>query len=177
MPEAIGAASERLIIRPAQVSDFNEIQAIYALEVAEGTASFELTPPDLAEMTARWQAIRAADLPYLVAERAGQIAGYAYASPYRPRPAYRFSVENSVYVARAARGQAIGTVLLAMLIEQASLIGMRQMIAIIGDSANLASIRLHERAGFAPVGTLRSVGFKFERWLDTVIMQRALAPS
>ena len=150
------------------------MHAIYAREVLEGTASFELEPPDLAELTARWQAIRSARLPYVVAEQGGHIAGYAYAGPYRARPAYRYTVENSVYIAPWARRQGIGRVLLDRVIAAASERGMRQMVAIIGDSANLASIALHERAGFRLVGVLENIGWKFGRWLDTVIMQREL---
>lgn len=162
------------LIRPATREDIAAVRAIYALEVKEGTASFELEPPDVAEMTNRFEAIRARGLPYLVAVLDERIAGYAYAAPYRSRPGYRFSVENSVYVARSARGQGVGRLLLDAVIAEATARGMRQMIGIIGDSAHLASIRLHERAGFRHVGTLENVGFKFDRWLDTVIMQRPL---
>jgi L-amino acid N-acyltransferase YncA len=153
-----------------------EVREIYALEVREGTASFELEPPSLSEMTERFAAIEAAGLPYLVAALDDRIAGYAYAAPYRPRPAYRHTVEDSVYVARWARRQGVGRALLAALIERASARGMRQMVAIIGDSAHRASIELHARAGFRLVGTLENVGWKFGRWLDTVIMQRPLGP-
>jgi phosphinothricin acetyltransferase len=161
-------------VRPCTREDLPEVRAIYALEVREGTASFELEPPSLAEMTARFAAIEAAGLPYLVAEVDGRIGGYAYASPYRPRPAYRYTVEDSVYVARFARRQGVGRALLGAVIERATARGMRQMVAIVGDSAHLASIELHRRAGFRLVGTLEHVGWKFGRWLDTVIMQRAL---
>jgi phosphinothricin acetyltransferase len=153
-----------------------QVREIYALEVREGTASFELEPPSLTEMTARFAAIEAAGLPYLVAALDGRVAGYAYAAPYRPRPAYRHTVEDSVYVARWARRQGIGRALLHALIERATTQGMRQMVAIIGDSAHAASIELHARAGFRLVGTLENVGWKFGRWLDTVIMQRPLGP-
>jgi phosphinothricin acetyltransferase len=125
-------------------------------------------------MTARFAAIEAAGLPYPVVELEGRIAGFAYASPYRPRPAYRHTVEDSVYVARWARRQGVGRALLETVIQQATARGMRQMVAIIGDSAHTASIRLHAQAGFRLVGTLEHVGWKFGRWLDTVIMQRAL---
>ena len=161
-------------VRPCTPDDLSEVREIYALEVREGTASFELEAPSLAEMTARFAAIEAAGLPYLVAELGGRIAGYAYASPYRPRPAYRHTVEDSVYVARFARRQGVGRALLDALIERATARGMRQMVAIIGDSAHVASIDLHARAGFRLVGTLEDVGWKFGRWLDTVIMQRGL---
>ncbi|HEX6141555.1 MAG TPA: GNAT family N-acetyltransferase [Geminicoccaceae bacterium] len=162
-------------IRAARPDDLDAIRAIYAVEVLEGTASFELEPPDLAEITRRYGAIRERGLPYLVATAGGQVVGYAYAGPYRPRAAYRYSVENSVYVAGDVRRAGIGRLLLDALIDQAGAAGMRQMVAIIGDSAHLASIRLHERAGFRLVGTLTDIGFKHGRWLDTVIMQRALA--
>jgi L-amino acid N-acyltransferase YncA len=156
--------------------DLGAVHEIYRLEVLEGTASFELEPPTLATIGERWQAIRAAGLPYLVAELDGQIAGYAYAGIYRPRPAYRFAVEDSVYVARWARRRGVGRLLLEGVIERATASGRRQMVAIIGDSAHLASIALHREAGFRMVGTLEDVGWKFGRWLDTVIMQRALGP-
>jgi phosphinothricin acetyltransferase len=161
-------------VRPCTQGDLPEVREIYALEVREGTASFELEPPSLAEMTARFATIEAAGLPYLVAELDGRIAGYAYASPYRPRPAYRYTVEDSVYVARFARRQGIGQALLGAVVGHATALGMRQMVAIVGDSAHLASIELHRRAGFRLVGTLENVGWKFGRWLDTVIMQRDL---
>lgn len=161
-------------VRPAQPPDLVAVQTIYALEVIEGTASFELEPPDLAEVQRRYASIIGQGLPWLVAETGGAIAGYAYAGPYRARPAYRFSVESSVYVARDARRRGIGRALLEALIREAAGAGKRQMVAVIGDSAHHASIRLHERCGFRPVGTLTEIGFKHGRWLDTVIMQRAL---
>ncbi|HSA82719.1 MAG TPA: GNAT family N-acetyltransferase [Geminicoccaceae bacterium] len=162
------------LLRDCREGDLEAVHAIYAREVLEGTASFELHPPDLAELTARWQAIRSARLPYVVAVQGGRIAGYAYAGPYRARPGYRYTVENSVYVAPWARRQGVGQALLDRVITVASDCGMRQMVAIIGDSAHVASIALHERAGFRLVGVLENVGCKFGRWLDTVIMQRAL---
>ena len=168
--------SDQPAVRGCTRADLPAVCAIYALEVREGTASFELEPPSLAEMSARLAAIEAASLPFLVAERDGQIAGYAYAAPYRPRPAYRYTVEDSVYVARWARRQGVGRALLQAVIERASARGLRQMVAIIGDSAHAASIELHARAGFRLVGTLERVGWKFDRWLDTVIMQRPLGP-
>jgi L-amino acid N-acyltransferase YncA len=166
--------SERPGVRRCTLGDLPEVCEIYALEVREGTASFELEPPGLTEMTARFAAIESAGLPYLVAVQDGRIAGYAYASAYRPRPAYRHTVEDSVYVARWARRQGVGGALLAELVERATARGMRQMVAIIGDSAHAASIQLHQRAGFRLVGTLEHVGWKLGRWLDTVIMQRPL---
>ena len=168
--------SDQRAVRACTRADLPDVCAIYALEVREGTASFELEPPSLAEMTTRFAAIEGAGLPYLVAELGRKVAGYAYASPYRPRPAYRYTVEDSVYVARWARRQGVGHALLEGVIERASGQGMRQMVAIIGDSAHTASIELHARAGFRVVGTLEHVGWKFGRWLDTVIMQRPLGP-
>ena len=162
------------VLRDCRAEDLAAVHRIYRLEVLEGTASFELEPPDRAEIVLRWQAIRAAGLPYLVAELDGRIAGYAYAGTYRPRPAYRFTVEDSVYIARWARRQGVGRLLLDAVIAGATARGRRQMVAIIGDSAHTASIGLHQRAGFRLVGTLEDVGWKFGRWLDTVIMQRPL---
>ncbi len=161
-------------IRPATPADIDAITAIYADAVLHGTATFELEPPDRAEMLRRFAALRDAGFPYLVADANGAPVGYAYAGPYRARPAYRFTVEDSVYLAPSAHGRGLGTALLARLIEDATGLGFRQMIAVIGDSANVASIRAHARAGFAMIGTHPAVGFKFGRWLDTVMMQRAL---
>lgn len=163
------------LLRPVHTDDIADIQAIYAAEVLRGTASFELTPPTLEDMQQRRCALEDAGYPYLVAlDSTRRICGYAYAGPYRPRPAYRFTVENSVYVAESARRRGVAGRLLAALIEACESRGYRQMVAIIGDSAHTASIRLHQRAGFRHVGTLKHVGFKFERWLDTVLMQRPL---
>jgi len=161
-------------IRPATPADFDAITAIYADAVLHGTATFELQPPDRAEMLRRFAALSDAGFPYLVADADGGPVGYAYAGPYRARPAYRFTVEDSVYLAPSAQGRGLGTALLARLIEEATGRGFRQMIAVIGDSANVASIRAHARAGFAMIGTHPAVGLKFGRWLDTVMMQRAL---
>jgi L-amino acid N-acyltransferase YncA len=163
-----------IAIRAAARADFGYITQIYADHVRTGTASFELDPPDVAEMRRRWREVRKRGLPYLVAMVAGHVAGYAYAGSYRPRPAYRFTVEDSVYVHADAMGRGIGRALLAALIRQCEQAGARQMLAVIGDGGNTASIRLHAAAGFAPAGTLSSVGYKFGRWLDVVIMQRAL---
>ena len=162
------------VIRPALVADFPAIAAIYDDAVRTGTATFELDPPGVAEMTARFRTLVDGGFPYLVAEAGGEIAGYAYAAPYRARPAYRFTVENSIYLAEGARRRGIGLTLLNRLVEESQSRGYRQMIAVIGDSANTASIAVHSRAGFEMVGTLREVGFKFGRWLDTVLMQRRL---
>ena len=174
MADETASMSPKLVVRRCTEQDIPQVRDIYALEVREGTASFELEPPTLDDMTARFAAVDAAGLPYLVAEQEGRIAGYAYAGPYRPRPAYRHTVEDSVYVARWARRQGVGRTLLEAVIQRATEQGMRQMVAIIGDSAHAASIRLHAQAGFRLVGTLEHVGWKFGRWLDTVIMQRPL---
>lgn len=161
-------------IRPAREADLPAITAIYDREVRENTATFELTPPDLAEMTRRFRALQDAGFPYLAAALESDVLGYAYASSYRPRPAYRFTVENSVYLAPSAQRRGIGTQLLQRLIVECEARGHRQMIAVIGDSANAASVALHARTGFAMIGTHPNVGLKFGRWLDTVMMQRAL---
>ena len=164
-----------MLLRPCEADDVPAITAIYAREVEQGTASFELTPPDEAEMRARRDALLAGGYPYLVARAEdGTIAGYAYAGAYRARPAYQATLENSVYVGAVFRRTGLGLRLLAALVAESEARGFRQMIAVIGDSANRASIRLHEQAGFAHTGTLRSVGWKHGRWLDTVLMQRAL---
>lgn len=161
-------------IRPAAEADLPAITAIYDREVRHGTATFELTPPDLAEMTRRFRALVDGGFPYLAAQLDGKVIGYAYAGPYRPRPAYRFTVENSVYLAPQVHRQGIGSQLLQRLIDDCVTRNYRQMIAVIGDSANAGSIGLHSRAGFQMIGTHPDVGFKFGRWLDTVMMQRAL---
>ncbi len=161
-------------IRPATESDLPAVTAIYDHAVRTGTATFEIDPPDIAEMTQRFQRLYEDRFPYLVAARDRTVLGYAYAGPYRPRPAYRFTVENSVYFAPDAQRQGAGIVLLNELIAQCTQRGFRQMIAVIGDSANAGSIAVHKRAGFELIGVQRDVGFKFGRWLDTVMMQRAL---
>jgi phosphinothricin acetyltransferase len=161
-------------IRPAQPRDLAVVTAIYDHAVRHGTASFELEPPDESEMARRYDGLRAGGYPYLVAETDGGIVGYAYASPYRARPAYRWSVEDSIYIVPQRQGRGIGRALLERLIAEAEAGGFRQMIAVIGDSGNTASIELHRRAGFRLVGTFENVGFKFGRWLDSVLMQRAL---
>jgi phosphinothricin acetyltransferase len=165
-----------LLIRAATAADIPAITAIYDHAVRHGTASFELEPPDTAEMVRRHRALVDAGFPYLVAEADGTVAGYAYAGAYRPRPAYRFSVEDSVYVAPALHRRGVGRALLAALIAEAEQRGFRQMVAIIGDSAQAPSIELHRAAGFRMIGAVENVGFKFGRWLDTVLMQRALGP-
>jgi phosphinothricin acetyltransferase len=163
-----------LVIRTVDAADLPAITEIYDQAVRFGTATFELIPPDLAEMTRRFGALREGDFPCLVAELGGAVVGYAYAGPYRPRPAYRFTVEDSIYLAPAARRRGVGTQLLRRLIAECEARGYRQMIAVIGDSANAGSIGLHARAGFEMIGTHPSVGLKFGRWLDTVMMQLAL---
>jgi phosphinothricin acetyltransferase len=162
-------------LRSCEAADIPAITAIYAPEVLHGTASFETDPPDLAEMSRRREALLAGNYPYLVAEApGGMIAGYAYAGLYRVRLAYHATVENSVYVHSDMHGRGIGRALLEEVIVQSAARGYRQMVAVIGDSANAASIALHRASGFEMVGTLRSVGWKHGRWLDTVLMQRAL---
>lgn len=161
-------------VRDTIDADLAAITRIYAHHVLHGTGSFELEPPGEAEIARRRAVVIEAGWPYLVAEDEGHIVGYAYANQYRPRPAYRFCVEDSVYVdARLQRGGA-GRALVGELIERCTAIGARQMIAVIGDSANAASIGLHRALGFETVGVLRDTGWKFGRWLDTVYMQRAL---
>jgi phosphinothricin acetyltransferase len=163
-----------LQIRPTTPADLPAITAIYKHAVLTGTATFELEPPDLAEMTRRYEALMEGGFPYIVATLDGVVVGYAYAGPYRPRPAYRFSVENSIYLDPAAQGKRIGTQLLQVLITESEKRGYRLMVAVIGDSANAASIGVHTRAGFKMVGTHENVGLKFGRWLDTVLMQLPL---
>jgi L-amino acid N-acyltransferase YncA len=164
-----------LAIRPAKNADIPAITAIYAHAVTHGTASFELEPPDEAEMARRMADILSKDYPYIVAEAGGVLGGYAYSGPYRARPAYRHTVENSVYVAHTLHRRGVGRALLAALIEATAARGFRQMIAVIGDSTEqAASIGLHAALGFRHVGILQDVGFKHGRWLDSVLMQRAL---
>ena len=163
-----------LLIRAAAAADLAAITAIYDHAVRTGTATFELEPPTLAEMTTRFDNLTGARFPYVVAITEGRVAGYAYAGPYRPRPAYRFTVENSVYLPPEAQRRGIGLRLLTALIDESTARGFRQMIAVIGDSANAGSIGVHTRAGFEMIGTHRNVGFKFGRWMDTVMMQREL---
>jgi L-amino acid N-acyltransferase YncA len=161
-------------IRPAAAADLPAITEIYEHAVRYGTATFELIPPDLAEMTRRFGVLEDGGFPCLVAALEGRVVGYAYAGAYRPRPAYRFTVENSVYLQPAIHRRGIGLQLLQRLITESDQRGFRQMIAVIGDSANAGSIGVHSRCGFEMIGTHPDVGFKFGRWLDTVMMQRAL---
>ena len=163
-------------IRPAAPADIPAITAIYADAVLHGTASWELDPPDEPEMLRRYQAVLAGNYPYLVAETDGALLGYAYAGAYRPRPAYRATVENSIYIAPGAQGRGIGAALLAALMQDCTARGFRQMIAVIGDGtgASIGSRRLHERAGFRLIGVAEKVGYKHGRWLDQMLMQKEL---
>lgn len=165
-----------LTVRPATLADIAAITRIYAHAVLHGTASFELEPPTEAEMAQRMQALLDGKFPYFVAEVDGKIAGYAYASLYRTRPAYRFTVEDSIYVTPDMHRRGIGKALLERLIEACTAMGFRQMIAVIGDSDQAGSIGVHEACGFEPAGNLKNIGWKFGKWLDTPLMQRALGP-
>jgi L-amino acid N-acyltransferase YncA len=161
-------------IRPASEADLPFVTEIYEHAVLHGTATFELIPPDLAEMTRRFKALMDGGFPYLAASLDGRVVGYAYAGPYRPRPAYRFTVENSVYLDPSIHRRGIGLKLMQRLITECEARGYRQMIAVIGDSANAGSIGVHTKTGFTMIGTHPNVGLKFGHWLDTVMMQRAL---
>jgi phosphinothricin acetyltransferase len=169
--------AESFGIRTSLDRDIEAIAQIYAHHVAHGTASFEIEPPSPEEMWRRRSGILDLGLPHLVAELRSQVLGYAYAGPYRPRAAYWNTVEDSVYVRPDALRQGVGRLLLKELIERCTALGLRQMIAVVGDSASLASIRLHESLGFRRVGLLHSVGYKHGRWLDSVLLQRALGDS
>ncbi len=164
-----------LTLRPSSDADIPAITAIYAHAVLHGTASFELEPPSEAEMLRRRAAILEGGYPYIVAERDGEILGYAYAGAYRTRPAYRSTVEDSIYVAPSAQGQGIGRALLEALIKECEALDFRLMVAVIGDEASKGSIALHRSLGFEPVGILKGVGHKHGRWLSTVLMQRPLS--
>jgi len=161
-------------IRPSTEADVAEITRIYAHYVGTSTATYELEPPSVDEMAARRSKILKLGLPYLVAERDRKVLGYTYAGQYRPRPGYKFTIEDSVYIDPEHLGQGLGHALLAALIEVCEPGPWRQMIAVIGDTANAATIRLHERHGFRMIGTLYSVGWKFNRWVDSILMQRVL---
>ncbi|MFM2421762.1 MAG: hypothetical protein RL291_292 [Pseudomonadota bacterium] len=163
-----------LSLRPSNQADLAAITEIYGYNVRHGTGSFEETPPPLEELARRREDVLAKGLPHMVAELDGHVLGFADVNLYRPRSAYRFSLEDSIYVAPEAAGRGIGTRLLDDLIRQSTALGYRQMVAVIGDSANHGSIKLHAKAGFRHVGTIQSIGFKFDRWLDSVIMQRPL---
>lgn len=161
-------------IRPATEADIPTITAIYAHHVLHGSASFEEVPPTPDDMLGRMRAITGGGYPYLVAEEDGVVAAYGYLGAYRPRSAYRFTVEDSVYVAEAARGRGLGRAILGALLQAAEAGPWHQVIAVIGDSGSTGSIRLHETMGFRPVGVFRDIGFKHGRWLDTVLMQKSL---
>ncbi len=167
--------SETLILRDVADGDMRAIQDIYADQVLNGVSSWEEQPPSLDEMIRRCDAIVTSGYPYQVAQRNGAVVGYTYASSYRPRPGYRYTVESTIYVDKGARGLGVGRRLLEDLIERCEANGYRQMIAVIGDSRNSASIEFHSRMGFKQAGLIQSIGFKFGRWMDSVIMQRPLA--
>jgi len=172
--EKNGARTGGVVVRDAAEADMEAVARIYAHHVEHGLATFEEVPPSDEEMRARRLKVLAVGAPYLVAEIDGEVVGYCYAAPYHARPAYRHTLEDSVYVAPGFGGRGVGGALLAELIARCEAGPWRWIVAIIGDSGNSASIALHRRHGFAPVGTLRSIGFKFGRWVDTPIMQRAL---
>jgi L-amino acid N-acyltransferase YncA len=173
-PEMTSASSDVVTIRACTKDDIAAVCAIYRFHVEKGTASFETEAPDEAEMLRRFNLLQEGHYPYIVAELNGEVSGYAYAGAFRPRPAYGATVEDSIYVDESKRGHGIGIKLLDKLIEECTKRGFRQMIAVIGDSANLGSINVHRKAGFEMSGTLKSTGWKHGRWLDTVLMQRSL---
>ena len=161
-------------IRPSRDSDLPAITAIYAHHVLHGTGTFETTPPTQVEMAARRSDVLAKGLPWLVAEEGGRVLGFAYCQWFKPRPAYRFSAEDSIYVHPDAHGRGLGRALLAELTAQAQAAGIRSLLAVIGDSANTASIGVHRSLGFTPAGVFKSCGWKFGRWLDIVLMEKPL---
>lgn len=165
-----------LLIRPSTLADLPAITAIYGWNVQNGTGTFELEAPDAPEMARRRDDVLSKGLPWLVAERGGVVLGFAYANHFRPRRAYRFCLEDSVYLAADAKGQGLGRLLLAELLARCEAAGARQMLAVIGDSANLGSIGVHRALGFEPIGVMKAAGWKFERWLDVVLMQKSLGP-
>lgn len=165
-----------LSLRPAIAADIAAVTAIYAHHVQYGLASFETEPPNAQEMRRRFDAITGQGYPYLAAVDGERLLGYAYASAFRTRPAYRYTVEDSIYIEPEALGRGIGKQLLLRLIAECEARGYRQMLAVIGDSGNAASIRLHRACGFERMAVFVGTGFKFERWIDTVVMQRALGP-
>ncbi len=169
-------AQAKVTIRECTATDMVRVSEIYGRSVREETASFELAPPDLAELIRRREALRDAGYPYLAAEVDGRVEGYAYAGPYRARPAYGLSVESTVYVDPTFQRSGIGRALMEELIREAQARGYRQMIAIIGDSSHVASIEFHQRLGFALAGNLKSVGYKHGKWLDSVFLQLPLGP-
>ncbi|HNW01028.1 MAG TPA: N-acetyltransferase family protein [Burkholderiaceae bacterium] len=162
------------MIRPSRDEDIAAITAIYAHHVLNGTGTFEIDPPSVADMTSRRADVLSKGLPYIVAEEAGQVIGYAYCTWFKPRPAYRFSAEDSIYLAPGVHGKGIGRALLAELAAQAERVGIRKLIAVIGDSSNAGSVGVHRSLGFEHVGILKSCGWKFDQWLDVVLMEKAL---
>ena len=173
-PEPLAEAHSSLVVRPARDDDMGAVARIYGYHVRHGLASFEETAPDCDELMRRRAEVSARGLPYLVAEREGRILGFAYASAYRPRPGYRHTVEDSVYVDESALRQGIGRALLSRVIARCTELGYRQMVAVIGDSGNVSSIGAHLALGFREAGRLQAVGYKHGRWVDVVLMQRAL---
>ena len=165
-----------MLVRPATLDDIAEVQAIYAHHVMHGLGTFETEPPDLREMRARHSQVTGTGFPYLVAEVDGRVLGYAYANHFRARAAYRHTVEDSIYVAPTATGRGVGKALLNDLVERCAALGLRQMLALIGDSGNAGSIGVHRSCGFALTGVMQAVGRKADRWVDVVVMQRALGP-
>jgi phosphinothricin acetyltransferase len=163
-----------LLIRPSTPADLPAITAVYGWNVLNGTGTFELDPPDEAEMARRRDDVLSKGLPWLVAERGGTVLGYAYANHFRPRKAYRFCLEDSIYLAADAKGQGLGRLLLTELMARCEALGARQMLAVIGDSANLGSIGVHRTLGFEHVGVMKAAGWKFDQWRDVVVMQKAL---
>ena len=163
-----------ITIRPSRDTDLPAITAIYAHHVLHGTGTFETEPPTEADMTARRADVLSKNLPYLVAENDGEVLGFAYCNWFKPRPAYRYSAEDSIYLAEAARGQGLGTQLLAALSQAAEAVGVRKLIAVIGDSANLGSVGVHRAQGFSHVGVLKDCGWKFGQWRDVVLMDKVI---
>ena len=162
------------LIRPSQIEDIPAITAIYSHHVRRGTGTFEVDPPSSDDMAQRRADVLAKGLPYLVAARGDEVLGFAYCNWFKPRPAYRFSAEDSIYLAEQAMGQGLGRALLAELTAQAERAGVRKLIAVIGDSANCGSVGVHRAAGFSMVGVLKSCGWKFDQWLDVVMMDKPL---
>lgn len=176
MTQTAPSTTPEFIVRDTSAEDMPAIQAIYAKQVLQGLATFEEEPPTTEDLLSRRDVILRAGLPYLCAERDGRVIGYSYAAAHRPRPAYRYTVEDSVYVDEDMHGLGAGRTLLEAIVAQCEIGPWRQMIAVIGDTSNAGSIALHKRLGFRHVGTLNAVGFKLGRWVDTVIMQRPLGP-
>lgn len=174
VPPGAALGPPGLVVRPATAADLPTVQAIYGLHVTTGFASFEEAPPDLAEITRRFDDLQAKGMVYLAAELAGRVVGYAYAAPFRPRSAYRYTVEDSIYIAGGQERRGIGRALLAVLVERTADAGFRQMMAVIGTAGHSPSVALHAALGFRPAGHLEGVGFKHGRWVDIVLMQRSL---